>query len=74
MVALHCTSAVVCEPTEIANVLGLSGIDYFLRSSNGLPVKIYIMMPSWVPAIQMKTYGANILVSNRFCCNDLGVI
>ena len=36
--ALHCTSAVVCDPIEIANVLGLSGIVYFLQSSNGLLV------------------------------------
>src|SRR5919206_2603931 len=59
--ALHGTSAVICDPHEIANVLGLAGIDYFLSSSVGLPVKIYVMMPSCVPATHMETSGAVIL-------------
>ncbi len=59
--ALHGTSAVICDPHEIANVIGLSGIDYFLRSSIGLPVKVYVMMPSCVPATHMETSGAVIL-------------
>ena len=56
--ALHGTAAVICDPHEIANVLGLAGIDYFLHSSIGLPVKVYIMMPSCVPATHMETSGA----------------
>ena len=48
--ALHGTSAVICDPHEIANVLSLKGIDYLLQSSLGLPVKFYFMMPSCVPA------------------------
>jgi adenine deaminase len=42
-------------------VLGLKGIDYFVQSSLGLPVKIYFMMPSCVPATHMETSGAAIL-------------
>jgi adenine deaminase len=61
IVALHGTSAVICDPHEIANVLGLPGIDYFLCSSIGLPVKVYVMMPSCVPATHMETSGAVIL-------------
>jgi len=61
VVALHGTSAVICEPHEIANVLGLRGIDYFLQTSHGLPVKIYLMMPSCVPATSMETSGTKIL-------------
>jgi adenine deaminase len=60
-VAVRGTSAVICDPHEIANVLGLKGIDYFLQSSLGLPVKIYFMMPSCVPATDMETSGAAIL-------------
>src|ERR687886_654696 len=59
--ALHGTSAVICDPHEIANVLGLAGIDYFLHSTVGLPVKVYVMMPSCVPATHMETSGAVIL-------------
>lgn len=61
VVAVHGTSAVVCDPHEIANVLGLRGIDYFIQSSLGLPVKFYFMMPSCVPATDMETSGAAIL-------------
>src|SRR5918912_1361094 len=61
VVSLHGTSVVICDPHEIANVLGLRGIDYILQSSLGLPVKIYLMMPSCVPATRMETSGAAIL-------------
>lgn len=61
VVAQHGTSAVVCDPHEIANVLGPKGIDYFLQSSLGIPVKVFIMMPSCVPATHMETSGATIL-------------
>jgi adenine deaminase len=59
--ASHGTSAVICDPHEIANVLGLKGIDYLIQSSLGLPVKFYFMMPSCVPATNMETSGAAIL-------------
>lgn len=61
IVALHGTSAVICDPHEIANVLGLGGIDYMLESSIDLPVKIYLLMPSCVPATQLESSGAKIL-------------
>jgi adenine deaminase len=61
IVALHGTSAVICDPHEIANVLGLPGIDYFIGSTIGLPVKVYVMMPSCVPATHLETSGAVIL-------------
>ncbi len=54
------TTAVVCDPHEIANVLGIEGINYMLRSSEGLPVTIYIMLPSCVPATHMETSGAEL--------------
>lgn len=54
------TTAVVCDPHEIANVLGIDGINYMLRSSAGLPVSIYVMLPSCVPATSMETSGAEL--------------
>jgi len=56
VVALHGTSAVICDPHEIANVLGLRGIDYFLQTSHGLPVKIYLMMAPCVPATSIYSW------------------
>ncbi|MHB1390538.1 MAG: adenine deaminase [Thermoleophilia bacterium] len=56
----HGTTAVVCDPHEIANVLGIEGINYMLRASAGLPVTVYVMLPSCVPATDMETSGAQL--------------
>ena len=64
VVALHGTSAVICDPHEIANVIGLRGIEYVLQSTINLPVKVYLMMPSCVPATNMETSGAKILAND----------
>jgi adenine deaminase len=44
VVAVHGTSAVICDPHEIANVLGLKGIDYFLQSSLDIHHNFNILM------------------------------
>lgn len=54
------TTAIVCDPHEIANVLGVEGISYMLRASAGLPVTFYVMLPSCVPATNMETSGAEL--------------
>ncbi|WP_029458986.1 adenine deaminase [Solidesulfovibrio alcoholivorans] len=59
-VAPHGTCAVISDPHEIANVLGLSGIEYMLACSRDLPVTCYFMMPSCVPATTMATSGARL--------------
>jgi len=56
----HGTGAVVIDPHEYANVLGLDGIRYVLESSKGLPVDFFIMLPSCVPATHLETAGARI--------------
>ena len=56
----HGTTTVICDPHEIANVLGISGIHYMLEASEGLPVTIYFMAPSCVPATHLETAGASI--------------
>ena len=48
MVAPHGTSAVICDPHEITNVLGYSWDDYILQLTHNQPVKVYLMMPSCV--------------------------
>ena len=59
-VAPRGTAAVVCDPHEIANVLGTDGIKYMLEASEGLPVDIFVMMPSCVPATHLENAGASI--------------
>jgi adenine deaminase len=44
------TTSVVVDPHELANVLGTVGVEYMLASSKGLPLGVYVMMPSCVPA------------------------
>ncbi|MEG0863336.1 MAG: adenine deaminase [Clostridia bacterium] len=46
----HGTTAVVSDPHEMANVLGIAGIRYMLEATEGLPVDVYVMLPSCVPA------------------------
>ncbi len=60
----HGTTAVVCDPHEIANVLGLEGVRYILQASEGLPLRVYVMAPSCVPATSMETAGAELTAAD----------
>src|SRR3954466_5772725 len=59
------TGAMVIDPHEYANVLGMDGIRYVLESSKNLPIDFFIMLPSCVPATHLETAGA------RFTADDL---
>ena len=54
------TTTVIIDPHEIANVMGLDGIRYMLEASQRLPLDVYIMLPSCVPATHMETSGAKL--------------
>lgn len=54
------TTAVVTDPHEIANVLGVAGIRYLLDVSENLPLRVFVMAPSCVPATALETSGAAI--------------
>jgi len=54
------TTAMICDPHEIANVLGIDGIKFILESSQNLPLDIFIMLPSCVPATHLETSGAKL--------------
>ncbi|MGZ5544039.1 MAG: amidohydrolase family protein, partial [Limisphaerales bacterium] len=56
----HGTGALVIDPHEYANVLGLDGIRYVLESTKNLPIDFFIMLPSCVPATHLETAGARI--------------
>ena len=58
------TTCVVCDPHEIANVLGLAGVRYVLDASEGLPLHVYVMAPSCVPATHMETAGAELTAAD----------
>jgi len=54
------TTTVVSDPHEIANVHGIEGIRWMLDASEGLPLTVYVMASSCVPATAMSTSGANL--------------
>ena len=57
----HGTTTAFVDPHEIANVLGLSGVRFFLDESKDLPLKILVTFPSCVPAAPgFETTGGNI--------------
>jgi len=58
------TTAVICDPHEIANVLGMDGVHYILEASAGLPLRVYVMAPSCVPATDMETAGAELTAAH----------
>ncbi|MBU0671507.1 MAG: adenine deaminase [Candidatus Margulisbacteria bacterium] len=58
------TTAVICDPLEIANVLGVAGIKYLLEASEGLPVDIFFAVPSCVPATVLETSGGKVLLED----------
>ena len=56
----HGTTAVVADPHEIGNVLGLRGVRYILDATAGLPLRVYVQVPSCVPAVPgLETAGAD---------------
>jgi adenine deaminase len=57
---VHGTVATVSDPHEIANVLGVEGVEYMIRSGKLTPFKFYFGAPSCVPATTFETSGATI--------------
>lgn len=52
------TTTVVADPHEIVNVKGKQGFDFLLESTKQLPIDVYAMVPSSVPATPFDTNGA----------------
>ena len=60
MAAVHGTVATVSDPHEIANVLGLEGVEYMLENARHTPLSINFGAPSCVPATSFETAGATL--------------
>jgi adenine deaminase len=60
LVALHGTTTVIADPHEIANVSGLSGIEFMLAERSGARIDIQFLLPSCVPATPVDTGGATL--------------
>lgn len=69
--SIHGTSAVIADPHEIANVCGIDGIKYMLQKTKNLPISVYFMIPSCVPATEFDESFANLDSEATKKCFDL---
>lgn len=60
VVVPHGVTTVITDPHEIANVAGKEGIQFMLDDSEHVPLDIYVMLPSCVPATSFEHAGATL--------------
>ena len=60
----HGVTTAICDPHEIANVLGIEGIRFFLDSAETTIMDIRVQLSSCVPATAFETSGATLLASD----------
>jgi adenine deaminase len=60
----HGVTTAICDPHEIANVLGLAGIRYFLDCAETTIMDLRVQLSSCVPATAFETSGARLLASD----------
>ncbi len=54
------TTTVIADPHEISNVMGLQGISFMREATKNLPLDVYMMLPSCVPATSLETSGVEL--------------
>lgn len=57
LAVVHGTVATVSDPHEIANVLGIEGVNYMIKNGKQVPFKFFFGAPSCVPATPFETAG-----------------
>lgn len=60
LAVLHGTVATISDPHEIANVLGVEGVEYMVANGKQVPFHFFFGAPSCVPATTFETAGATI--------------
>ena len=60
----------ICDPHEIANVCGLTGIHYFLEASALTLMDIRVQLSSCVPSTHMETTGARLMAEDLIPLRD----
>jgi adenine deaminase len=63
-VLAHGVTTAICDPHEIANVLGVPGLKYFLDSSLATAMDLRVQLSSCVPATSLETSGARLDVND----------
>lgn len=69
--SMHGTTAVVTDPHEIANVCGIDGVDYMIQKTEKLPIEVYFMVPSCVPATEFDESAAILTSKDTAMCFEL---
>lgn len=64
LATVHGTVATVSDPHEIANVLGLEGVEFMVDNAAQTPLKIAFGFPACVPATEFETAGAKLTVND----------
>ncbi|MFL5317489.1 MAG: adenine deaminase [Microvirga sp.] len=60
----------ICDPHEMANVLGTAAFDYFLAASERMIMDLRVQLSSCVPATELETSGARIEVPDLLRYRD----
>lgn len=60
MAVVHGTVGTVSDPHEIANVLGVAGVEFMIENGQQVPFNFFFGAPSCVPATPFETAGAEI--------------
>ncbi|GGE85337.1 adenine deaminase [Stappia taiwanensis] len=60
----HGVTTAICDPHEIANVLGAEGIGYFLQASEHTVMDLRVNLSSCVPATAFETAGARLEIDD----------
>ena len=60
----HGVTTAICDPHEIANVIGTLGIQYFLASAEATIMDLRVQLSSCVPATAFETAGAQLLAAD----------
>ncbi|AGS22893.1 adenine deaminase [Rhizobium etli] len=60
----------ICDPHEIANVLGTEGIEFFLESALETIMDIRVQLSSCVPATHLETAGADLPIERLLPFRD----
>jgi len=60
LIVPHGTTTIIADPHEIANVCGLTGLDYMISASKLTALDVQMMMPSCVPATPFEHAGCTI--------------
>lgn len=58
------TTTIIADPHEIANVCGIKGIEFMMKSVDQTPLNAFFMLPSCVPATPFETSGAKLLAED----------